>query len=72
MLSPYQSWGLGSANASLDVVRELRDGESRKMRCDLRALMPAILRCVEAGATVGEICGRLEQVFGSYRPKAAI
>jgi methylmalonyl-CoA mutase N-terminal domain/subunit len=40
---------------------------------DARAnLMPAILRCVEAGATVGEICGRLEQVFGSYRPKAVI
>jgi len=30
-------------------------------------LMPAILRCVEAGATVGEICTTLEGVFGVYR-----
>jgi hypothetical protein len=23
---------------------------------------------VQAGATVGEVCGRLERVFGRYRP----
>jgi hypothetical protein len=30
--------------------------------------MPAILDCVEAGATVGEICGRLETAFGRFEP----
>lgn len=31
-------------------------------------LMPLLITAVEAGATVGEICGRLEGVFGTYRP----
>jgi methylmalonyl-CoA mutase N-terminal domain/subunit len=31
-------------------------------------LMPPILAAVEAGATVGEICGRLERVFGRHEP----
>jgi len=31
-------------------------------------LMPLIVDAVEAGATVGEICGRLEQTFGRYEP----
>ncbi len=36
---------------------------------DARAnLVPPILAAVQAGATVGEVCGRLEQVFGRYRP----
>ena len=29
-------------------------------------LLPPILRCVEAYATVGEICATLEEVFGAY------
>ena len=33
-------------------------------------LMPPILAAVEAGATVGEICGRLEGVFGTWRPSS--
>jgi methylmalonyl-CoA mutase N-terminal domain/subunit len=33
-----------------------------------RNLMPLLVEAVEAGATVGEICGRLESVFGRYRP----
>ncbi len=31
-------------------------------------LMPLIVEAVEAGATVGEICARLEGVFGKYTP----
>ena len=31
-------------------------------------LLPAILEAVRAYATVGEICQRLEQVFGEYEP----
>jgi len=31
-------------------------------------LLPPILSAVEAYATIGEICGRLEGVFGRYRP----
>ncbi len=34
-------------------------------------LMPPILAAVEAGATVGEICTRLQGVFGGYRPAEA-
>ncbi len=30
-------------------------------------LMPAILTCVEAYATVGEICDTLRKEFGEYR-----
>ncbi|HVQ27929.1 MAG TPA: methylmalonyl-CoA mutase family protein, partial [Planctomycetota bacterium] len=55
-----QEWGAALG----ELAARAADGRSN--------LMPAILRCVEAGATVGEICGRLEQVFGSYRPKAVI
>jgi methylmalonyl-CoA mutase N-terminal domain/subunit len=31
-------------------------------------LLPVILECVEAYATLGEICGVLRGVFGEYRP----
>jgi methylmalonyl-CoA mutase, N-terminal domain len=31
-------------------------------------LMPAILDAVRVSATMGEICQRLEQVFGGYDP----
>jgi hypothetical protein len=30
--------------------------------------MPPILAAVERYATLGEICGALERVFGSYKP----
>ena len=29
--------------------------------------MPAIIDAVEAYATVGEVCGALKEVFGTYR-----
>ncbi len=31
-------------------------------------LMPQLLECVEADVTLGEICGRLRQAWGEYRP----
>ncbi|MDM7914921.1 MAG: methylmalonyl-CoA mutase family protein, partial [Candidatus Eisenbacteria bacterium] len=31
------------------------------------SLMPALRDCVRSYATIGEICGRLRSVFGSYR-----
>jgi methylmalonyl-CoA mutase N-terminal domain/subunit len=34
-----------------------------------RNLVPLLVAAVEAGATVGEICGRLETVFGRHRPQ---
>ena len=33
--------------------------------------MPAILECVEAYATLGEVCGVLRDVFGEYRAPGA-
>jgi len=35
-------------------------------------LMPPILQCVEEYVTLGEICGRLRQVFGEYREVTAL
>jgi methylmalonyl-CoA mutase, N-terminal domain len=62
--------------ASLGRARAERDG-GRVDGC-LRALeecargrgnlLPPILSAVESYATIGEICGRLERVFGRYKP----
>jgi methylmalonyl-CoA mutase N-terminal domain/subunit len=35
-------------------------------------LLPIILECVEAYATLGEICGVLREVFGEYKPSLAL
>ena len=35
-------------------------------------VMPALVTAVEAGATVGEVCSRLEQLFGRYEPTVAL
>jgi methylmalonyl-CoA mutase, N-terminal domain len=35
-------------------------------------LVPPILLAVKAGATVGEVCSRLQGVFGAYRPPAIV
>jgi methylmalonyl-CoA mutase N-terminal domain/subunit len=45
--------------AALDALRRACEGPD--------GLFPHILRCVEAYATVGEICGAMEEVFGTYR-----
>ncbi len=62
--------------ADLDELRRVRDGgrvEESLVRLEAAArgeenLMPCILESVETLATVGEICGRLESVFGKYIP----
>ncbi|MCL4393880.1 MAG: methylmalonyl-CoA mutase family protein [Chloroflexi bacterium] len=61
--------------ARLQALRARRD--SRRLKDSLAALgqaahgdsnlMPAILDCVEAYATIGEICDALRQEFGEYR-----
>jgi methylmalonyl-CoA mutase N-terminal domain/subunit len=33
-------------------------------------LMPLFIECVENNVTLGEICGRLRQLWGEYRPPA--
>lgn len=61
---------------SVDTIRKTRDAK-RALDC-LQALegaardekvnlLPYIYNCVEAYATVGEICGRLEGIFGKYK-----
>ncbi|MFS8640336.1 MAG: methylmalonyl-CoA mutase family protein [Symbiobacteriaceae bacterium] len=62
----------------LEEVRRRRD--AAEVEASLRALeqaargtenlMPYILRCVRAYATLGEICDTLRRVFGEYRPPA--
>ncbi|HEY8415865.1 MAG TPA: methylmalonyl-CoA mutase family protein, partial [Thermaerobacter sp.] len=62
----------------LEEVRRRRD--AAEVEASLRALeqaargtenlMPHILRCVRAYATLGEICDTLRRVFGEYRPPA--
>jgi methylmalonyl-CoA mutase N-terminal domain/subunit len=64
----------------LRALRERRDGERvRNLLTRLREtaqgegnLLPIILECVEAYATLGEICGVLREVFGEYKPALAL
>jgi methylmalonyl-CoA mutase N-terminal domain/subunit len=35
-------------------------------------LMPAILDCVRAYATIGEICSELKSAWGDYRPPTVV
>jgi len=49
-----------AVEAALRVGEETARGASN--------LMPAILAAVEARATTGEVCAKLERVFGRYRP----
>ncbi len=64
----------------LQALRQRRDGEKvqtlltrlREMAQDEENLLPVILECVEAYATLGEICGVLREVFGEYRPSLAL
>ncbi len=62
--------------ARLQQVRAERDNERvQSLLAQLRReaegdapLMPTILECVRAYATLGEICGVLREVFGEYQP----
>jgi methylmalonyl-CoA mutase N-terminal domain/subunit len=64
--------------ARLAALRQRRDGDRvETLLTRLREtaqgddnLMPIILECVEAYATLGEICGALREVFGEYKPTA--
>ena len=64
----------------LQVLRERRDSERvQNLLTRLKEtaqgeanLLPIILECVEAYATLGEICGVLREVFGEHRPTMAL
>ncbi|MCI0588105.1 MAG: methylmalonyl-CoA mutase family protein [Planctomycetes bacterium] len=66
--------------ASLAAARNSRDGGRVRRALDALEkaagagsnLLPPILEAVEAYATVGEICARLERVFGRYRAPSAL
>jgi methylmalonyl-CoA mutase N-terminal domain/subunit len=55
------------SSRSEQKVQASLDGVERTAQTDDN-LMPAILEAVRAYATTGEICQRLEQVFGEYEP----
>lgn len=60
----------------LQALKKRRDSDKvQKLLTRLREtvqgeenLLPIILECVEAYATLGEICGVLREVFGEYKP----
>jgi len=64
----------------LQALRERRDSEKvQSLLTRLREtaqgkanLLPIIMECVEAYATLGEICGVLREVFGEYKPTLAL
>ncbi|MGA9348847.1 MAG: methylmalonyl-CoA mutase family protein [Anaerolineae bacterium] len=64
----------------LQALRERRDGDKvrnlltllRKTAQGKENVLPIILECVEAYATLGEICGVLREVFGEYKPTLAL
>jgi len=64
----------------LQALRERRDSEKvESLLTRLRQtaqggenLLPIILECVEAYATLGEICGVLREAFGEYKPSLAL
>ncbi|NOZ06727.1 MAG: methylmalonyl-CoA mutase family protein [Chloroflexi bacterium] len=66
--------------ARLRALRERRDGERADATLDRleeaargsENMLPRILDCVEAYVTLGEICGRLREVWGEYRPSAVL
>jgi methylmalonyl-CoA mutase N-terminal domain/subunit len=53
------------------ALRGLRDAASRPGSTDTN-LMPHFIRCAEAYATLGEMCGVLRGVFGEYREPVAV
>ena len=50
----------GDVTAPLEALSAAADGDDN--------LLPHILACVEAEATLGEICDRLRAAWGEYRP----
>jgi len=67
--------------AQLAQLRAERDGERASAaltrieaaaRDPSELLMPLFIAAVEAGCTLGEICGVLREVWGEYRPRVSI
>jgi methylmalonyl-CoA mutase N-terminal domain/subunit len=54
----------GAAEAAVKRLGDSAKGDEN--------LMPAILDCVRAYATIGEICGELRRVWGDYRPPTVV
>jgi methylmalonyl-CoA mutase N-terminal domain/subunit len=60
----------------LDQVRAARDSQRAARRLERLEqaavgndnLMPVLIDCVEADVTLGEMCGKLRDVWGEYRP----
>ena len=53
------------------ALARLRDLSARPGSSDTN-LMPALIECAEAYATLGEMCGVLRAVFGEYREPVAV
>jgi methylmalonyl-CoA mutase N-terminal domain/subunit len=72
---PYREEEAVKQVERLKAVRARRDGGSVAARLEAvrqaareeRNVMPAVLDAVEAYATVGEVCGALKDVYGTYR-----
>ena len=72
---PYRQEEAGRQLARLERVRAERDADVvraalERLRADAAAhrnVMPAAIDAVEAYATVGEVCGVLKDVFGTYK-----
>jgi methylmalonyl-CoA mutase N-terminal domain/subunit len=74
-MHPYRQEEAERQFARLRTVRDERDSgavvaaldELRRAARDGHNVMPAAIDAVEAYATVGEVCGALREVYGSYR-----
>ncbi|HEY5339976.1 MAG TPA: methylmalonyl-CoA mutase family protein [Candidatus Aquilonibacter sp.] len=64
---------LARFRAGRDAARvEARLAEVRKTASGTSNLMPALIEAVDAGATLGEICNVLRDVFGVYRAREVV
>lgn len=74
-LHPYRAGEAAKQIARLQGIRASRDAaavaralaEVRVAATDRRNVMPAVIAAVRTYATVGEICGVLREVFGTYQ-----
>jgi len=72
---PYREEEAQAQIRRLDRVRRERDDRDVEARLEKvraaaasgRNVMPSVMDAVEAYATVGEVCGVLKEVFGTYR-----
>ncbi|MDE3246792.1 MAG: methylmalonyl-CoA mutase, partial [Acidobacteriota bacterium] len=54
----------GAARRNLETLQATAKGSGN--------LMPPILACVKAHATVGEICDAMREVFGEYQERLVL